>query len=61
MYQDFNKMVEELQSIRILKNDFVSNISHEVKTPLAVIQNYATLLQDDSLTAQQRNECADTI
>lgn len=61
MYRDFNKMVEELRSIGILKSDFVSNISHEIKTPLAVVQNYATLLQDDSLTAQQRKEYADTI
>lgn len=61
MFLDFNKMVEELSSIEILKNDFTSNISHEIKTPLAVIQNYTTLLQDESLTPQQKKEYADTI
>lgn len=61
MIMDFNTMVEELGSIETLKTDFVTNVSHEFKTPLAIIQNYSTLLQDETLTASERKEYIDTV
>lgn len=59
--EGINKMTEELANVEVLRTDFVSNVSHEIKTPLAIIQNYASMLQSSSLTEEQRKEYAHTI
>lgn len=54
--RNFNKMAQELSGIETLRGDFISNVSHEFKTPLASIQGFAKLLQDESLSAEDKRE-----
>ena len=56
-----NQMAEELAGVETLRTDFIANVSHELKTPLAVIQNYGTLLQSPDLPEKQRLEYAKAI
>ena len=53
-----NKMAEELSGVETLRTDFIANVSHEMKTPLAVMQNYGTLLQAPDLSEEKRLEYA---
>lgn len=51
-----NKMAKELESSETMKKDFISNVSHELKTPLSTISAYCEILQDPSLSEEERNE-----
>lgn len=57
----FNKMSDELSQIEILRSDFIANFSHECRTPINSICNYAELLGEPSLTEEERNEFVDII
>ena len=57
----FNRMVQELSGMETLRTDFIANVPHELKTPLAVIQNYGTMLQQPDLSEQDRRDYARTV
>ena len=52
-YQSFNVMTKELRATEMLQMDFVSNVSHEFKTPINAIEGYTMLLQGDELSQEQ--------
>ena len=56
-----NEMAQELAGVETLRTDFVSNVFHELKTPLSVMQNLGTMLQSRELSEEQRLEYAKSI
>ena len=54
--EDFNTMVRELAGMETMRGDFISNVSHELKSPLAVISSSAVSMGDEMLTAEQQEE-----
>ena len=58
---NFNMMVRELESNEYLSKEFMSNVSHEFKTPIASIQGFAKLLKDDGISDKEKAEYVDII
>ena len=56
MARSFNVMVSELSNKETLRSDFIANLSHEFKTPLAAIEGYSILLRDADLSEEERYE-----
>ena len=61
MAQHFNAMTHDLSHIETLRSDFVANVSHEFKTPIAAIEGYATLLQNRSLSPEKHDHYVEKI
>lgn len=60
-FRNFNAMARTLNSYSVTSNDFVTNVSHEFKTPLTAIEGYTMLLQNTSLSDTEREEYMDKI
>lgn len=59
--KNFNSMTKELAATETLQTDFVSNVSHEFKTPINAIEGYATLLQNGDITPDEQREYVEKI
>ena len=59
--ENLNLMAAELEKTEVLKSDFISNVSHEMKTPLSIIHNYAQILAKKDLDEESRRKCADAL
>lgn len=59
--KDFNRMAKELNNIEVMRKDFVSNVSHEFKTPITSIKGFARLIKDGKLSEEQFEEYTDII
>lgn len=56
IYASFNKMCAELESVQMLRNDFINSYSHEFKTPIASINGFASLLLEKDLPPEEQRE-----
>lgn len=59
--ENLNAMASELGKSEILKTDFIANVSHEIKTPLSIIKNYAQLIGQDNLDEQTKKAYIETV
>lgn len=57
----FNLMAKELSELEQMRKDFVSNVSHEIQSPLTSIRGYSEMLKDKGLTSEERNAFLDII
>ena len=61
LFAGFNMMAGELGATEILQTDFVSNVSHEFKTPINAIEGYTMLLQSTENIDETENEYIEKI
>lgn len=61
MNECFNQMVKDLAATETIQSDFISNVSHEIKTPINAIEGYAMLLQEEDLLPEERTQYAERI
>ena len=59
--ETINEMAQKLGNLETMRQDFVSNVSHEIQSPLTSIGGFAALLRKDDLTDGQRRHYADII
>lgn len=59
--ENFSLMTDELKNIEYLRKDFMRNVSHEFKTPIASIQGFVEIIKDKNLSREKFDEYTDII
>ncbi len=59
--EGFQKAIDEEMKSQRMKAELLTNVSHDLKTPLTAIITYVDLLKDENLTDEQRKEYLDTL
>lgn len=59
--RNVNQMINELDSMEYMRKDFMRNVSHEVKTPIAAITGFTEILLDGKITDKEQKEYLDII
>ncbi|MNC11537.1 Alkaline phosphatase synthesis sensor protein PhoR [compost metagenome] len=59
--EGINEMASELSRMEIMRQDFISNVSHEIQSPLTSIRGFARALQNEELSAESRRHYLDII
>ncbi|MFD2616673.1 sensor histidine kinase [Terrilactibacillus laevilacticus] len=54
LISNINKMAQDLGQIEKLRQEFISNVSHEIQSPLTSIGGFARALSDDDLSKEDR-------
>lgn len=55
-YSDFNRMAQELEKVRAMREEYVNTFTHEFKTPLTAIRGFAELLQEPGFTEEEQKK-----
>lgn len=59
--EDFNATVKQLKGLEIMRSEFITNLSHELKTPITSINGFSELLLADEVSEEERKEYAQII
>ncbi|MCM1124398.1 MAG: HAMP domain-containing histidine kinase [Eubacterium sp.] len=51
-----NRMASELAGMDYMRKEFVSNVSHEIKTPVSALMGFAEMMLEDNVLPEERKE-----
>ena len=56
VYQNFNRVTDELKNVHNMQDEFVSNYSHELRTPISAIKGFSEMLLEEEVSEEDRNK-----